>query len=166
MYKVLPVLTELRPLPIAAKLFTDSKYKEFGDSIKERISFENRCRELYCPDTTPKFDKIFKGYFPSFSDSECAYESIQDNSNSFSRKCFTNIYNVGERPSVLTTTAANSNRYGNNIEQYCGQKSSSFYYQGECNSNNENCLDNIYSTKGPYVYDNTEAVDYLIDRYN
>ena len=25
-YKVLPVLTELRPLPFAAKLFTDSKY--------------------------------------------------------------------------------------------------------------------------------------------
>ena len=166
MYKVLPVLTELRPLPIAAKLFTDSKYKEFGDAIKERISFENRCKELNCPDTTPKFDKIFKGYFPSFSDSECAYESIKDNSNSFSRKCFTNIYNVGECPSVLTTTSVNSNPYGNNIEQYCGQKSSSFYYQGECNSNNENCVDNIYSTKGPYVYDNTEAVDYLIDRYN
>ena len=126
MYKVLPVLTELRPLPIEAKLFTDSKYKEFGDSIKERISFENRCRELNYPDTIPKFDKIFKENFPSFSDSECAYESIQDNSNSFSRKCFTNIYNVGECPSVLTTTAANSNRYGNNIEQYFGQKSSSF----------------------------------------
>ena len=96
MYKVLPVLTELRPLPIEAKLFTDSKYKEFGDSIKERISFENRFRELNCPDTKPKFDKIIEVYFPSFSDSECAYESMQDNSNSFSRKCFTNIYNVGE----------------------------------------------------------------------
>ena len=126
MYKVLPVLTELRPLPIEAKLFTDSKYKEFCDSIKERISFENRCRELNYPDTTPKFNKIFKGYFPSFSDSECAYESIKDNSNSFSRRCFTNIYNVGECPSVLTTTSANSNPYGNNIEQYYGKKSSSF----------------------------------------
>ena len=41
-----------------------------------------------------------------------------------------------------------------------------FYYQGECNSNNENCVDNIYSTKGTYVYDNTEAVYYFIDRYN
>ena len=65
MYKVLPVLIELRPLPIEAKLFTDSKYKEFGDAIKERISFENR--ELNYPDTTPKFDKILKGYFPSLS---------------------------------------------------------------------------------------------------
>ena len=58
--------------------------KELGDTIKERFSFENRCRELNCPDITPKFDKIFKGYFPSFSDSECAYKSMQDNSNSFS----------------------------------------------------------------------------------
>ena len=66
MHKVLPVLTELRPLPIEAKLFTDSKYKEFCDSIKERISFENRCRELYFPEITPKFDKIFKDYFPAF----------------------------------------------------------------------------------------------------
>ena len=130
MHKVPRVLTELRLLPIEAKSFTDSKYKESGDAIKERISFENRCRELNCPDTTPKFDKIFKGYFPSFSNSECAYESIQDNSNSFSRKCLTNIYNVGECLSVLTTTSANSNRYGNNIEQYFGQKTSSFYYQG------------------------------------
>ena len=58
MYKVLPVLTELRPLLIVAKLFTDSKYKEFVDAIKERISFENRCRKLNCPDSIPKFDKI------------------------------------------------------------------------------------------------------------
>ena len=166
MYKVLPVLTELRPLPIAAKLFTDSKYKEFGEAIKERIEFENRCKDLNCPETTPKFDKIFKGYFPSFSDSECAFEGIDGILSSFSRKCFTNIYNVGECPSVLTTTSANSNPYGDNIEKYCGEKNSNFYYQGECNSDNENCIDNIYSTKGPYVYDNTEAVDYLINRYN
>ena len=166
MYKVLPVITELRPLPIAAKLFTDSKYKEFGDAIKERISFENRCKDLDCPETTPKFDKLFKGYYPSFSDSECAYEGLDGILSPFARKCFTNIYNVGECPSVLTTSSPNSNPYGDNIEDYCGEKNSNFYYQGECNSDNENCVDNIYSTKGPYVYDNTEAVDYLIDRYN
>ena len=166
MYKVLPVITELRPLPIAAKLFTDPKYKEFGEAIKERIDFENRCKFLNCPETTPKFDNIFKGYFPTFSDSECLYEGIDGFLSSFSRKCFTNIYNVGECPSVLTTASPNSNSYGDYIEENCGEKNPNFYYQGDCNSNNENCIDNIYSTKGPYVYGNTEAVDYLVDRYN
>ena len=166
MYKSIPVITELRPLPIAAKLFTDNKYKEFGDALKERLDYEKRCRNTKCSDTTPKFDKLFQGYFPSFLDSECAYENIQDNSNSFSRKCFTQIYNVGECPTVLTKSSLSSNPYGNNIEDYCGRKSSNYYYQGECDSNNDNCLDKIYSTKGPYAYDNTEAVEYLINRYN
>ena len=52
MCKVLLVLKEFRPLPVAENFFIDSKYKEFGDAIKERISFENRCRELNCPDIT------------------------------------------------------------------------------------------------------------------
>ena len=168
MYKSIPVITELRPLSIAAKLFTDSNYKEFGDAIRERINYEKRCENVKCEDTdtTPNFDKLFKGYFPSFSDSECAYEDIQDNSNSFSRKCFTYIYNVGECPTVLTKSSLTSNPYGEKIENYCGEKTSNYYYQGECDNNNENCLDKIYSAKGPYAYDNTEAVEFLINRYN
>ena len=165
MYETLPVITELRPLPIAAKLFTDSKYKELGDALKERIGYEKKCKNVVCSDTTPKFDKLFKGYFPSVTDSECAFENISDGKESFSRKCFTQLYNVGECPTVLTKSDLSSNPYGTNIENYCGQKDSRFYYQGECNSNN-NCLDNIYSQKGPYPYDNTEAVNYLINRYN
>ena len=142
MYKVLPVITELRPLPIAAKLFTDSKYKEFGDAIKERIAFENRCKDLDCPDTTPKFDKLFKGYFPSVTDTECAFENISDGKNSFSRKCFTQIYNVGDCPTVLTKSDPSTNPYAN-AENYCGQKDSRFYYQGECSNTNTICIDNI-----------------------
>ena len=166
MYKSLPVITELRPLPIAAKIFTDDKYKELGDALKERIAYENKCRNKQCSDKTPKFDKLFNGYFPSVSESDCAYDSTQDGSNTYSRKCFTNLYNVGECPTILTKSSASGNPYGNNIEEYCGQRTSSFYYQGECDSVNYNCLDNVYSQKGPYVYDNTEAVDYLINRYN
>ena len=64
------------------------------------------------------------------------------------------------------TLSARDNPYGDNVERYCGQKGPQFYYQGECNLNNENCLDNIYSQKGPYVYDNKEALNYLINRYN
>ena len=166
MYKSIPVITELRPLPIAAKIFTDSTYKELGDAIKERISYEKKCRNTKCTDTTPLFDKLFKGYYPSVTDSECSYENIEDSDGSFSRKCFTNIYNVGECPTILTKTSTTSNPYGNNVENYCGQKTSSFFYQGECTSSNSNCLDRVYSEKGPYAYDNAEAVEYLLNRYN
>ena len=166
MYQTIPCITELRPLPIAAQIFTDSKYKTLGEALKERISYEKRCRYTQCSETTPKFDNLFKGYFPSVTDSECSYEDISDGKNSFSKKCFTQIYNVGECPTVLTTPNSSTNPYGNNIEDYCSNTGSSYYYQGECNSNNNNCLDNIYSQKGPYAYDNTEAVNYLINRYN
>jgi len=169
MYKSLPTLTELRPLPIAAKIFTDQAYKPLGDAIRERIYYENQCRNQNCvTNATPQFDNLFRGYFPTFSDPECAYEAVNDNKNTLNRKCFTNIYNVGECPTVLTksTLSAKSNPYGDNVEQYCGQKGPQFYYQGECDSNNQNCLDNIYSQKGPYVYGDQEAMNFIINRYN
>ena len=169
MYKSLPTITELRPLSIAAKIFTDQAYKELGDAIKERINYENQCRNNYCDtNKTPLFDRLFTGYFPTFSDPECAYEAVNDNKNTLNRKCFTNIYNIGECPTVLTksTLSPYSNPYGDNVEDYCGQKGPQFYYQGECDSNNQNCLDNIYSQKGPYVYGDLEAMNFIINRYN
>lgn len=165
MYSTIPCITELRPLSIAAKIFTDSKYKELGDALRERIGYEKKCRNLNCNnESTPKFDKLFKGYFPSVTDTECAFENVSDKEKSLSRKCFTQIYNVGECPTILTTSSLGSNPFGNNVDSYCSDKRSIFYYQGECNNNN--CLDNIYSQKGPYAYDNTEAVEYLLNRYN
>ena len=156
MYKSLPTITELRPLPIAAKLFTDKKYEALGNALRERISYENKCRNNKClSDKTPKFDEIFKGYYPSVTDSECAYESIKSTPKTFSRKCFTELYNVGECPTVLTKPTK-SNPYVSNIEQYCNKKTPQFYYQGECGPNNTNCLDRIYSEKGPYIFSNKE----------
>ena len=166
MYKSIPVIRELRPLSIAAKLFTDEKYKELGDALRERLEYEKNCKYYQCDYTTPKFDSLFKGYFPSFSDSECRYEINSETSTTFSRRCFTNMYNVADCPSVLTTSDKYSNPYGDYVEYYCKNTGPQFYYQGECNSDNIYCLDRIYSEKGPYVFDNTEAVDYLINRYN
>jgi len=37
MMKSLPVAIELRPKSIAAKIFTDSSYKELADAIRERL---------------------------------------------------------------------------------------------------------------------------------
>ena len=167
MYKSLPTITELRPLSIAAKLFTNNEYKELGDALRERISYENNCRYKNCgSNLTPKFDKLFKGYYPSFSDSECKYENINsETQNTLSRKCFTELYNVGECPTVLTKSTS-SNPYEFKSEKICGQKKSEYYFQGDCDINNKNCLDNIYSKKGPYVFDDKEALDYIILRYN
>jgi hypothetical protein len=173
MYQSIPILKELRPLPIAAKIFTDQKYKTLGDALRERIQFEDSCKNLKSceSNSTPKFDSLFKGYFPTFSDQECKYSMMGaklDGPYTMNRKCFTNIYNVGECPTIVTKSSpyASDNPYGDHIENYCGKKGFNFYYQGECDSNNKNCLDRIYLEKGPYVYENTKEMDYLINRYN
>ena len=172
MYKTLPTITELRPQSIAAKIFTDQKYSVLGKAITDRINTERECKNKNCPISTLKtktasFDKIFKGYFPSLIDSECTYESsIGGNTNTYARKCYTNLYNVAECPTIVTKSE-NPTQSGLDNDAYCGKKGSNYYYQGEC-TNGRNCLDNMYSAenKCPYVFKNTEAVDYLLNRFN
>ena len=80
MYKTLPTITELRPLSIASKIFTDSKYSELGAAIKARIETERDYKSTNCAANTrktktAKFDSIFKGYYQRLTDAECAYEA-------------------------------------------------------------------------------------------
>jgi hypothetical protein len=172
MYKTLPTITELRPLSIAQKLFTDSKYSELGAALKARLDTERECKATNCAANilqakTAKFDAIFKGYFPSLTDSECAYESsIGGNSKTYNRKCYTNIYNIAECP-TLVTKSVNPTQQGLDNDEYCGRTGPNYYYQGDC-VNGRNCLDNMYSAtnKCPYVFKNTEAVNYLLNRFN
>jgi len=172
MYKSLPTISELRPLSIATKILTDSKYSELGAAIKSRIDTERECKNKDCPASTiktksAKFDSIFKGYYPSLTDAECAYESsIGGNTNTYARKCYTNIYNVAECP-TLVTKSVNPTQQGLDNDAYCGKTGANYYYQGDCVSG-RNCLDNMYSAtnKCPYVFKNTQAVNYLVDRFN
>ena len=172
MYKALPVIMELRPLSIAAKIFTDSKYKELGEAIKSRIDTERECKSTDCSSNTlksktEKFDNIFKGYFPSLTDSECEYESsISGNANTYNRKCYTNIYNIGECPTVVTKSVKPTQK-GLDNDAYCGKTGENYYYQGDC-IDGRNCLDQMYyaDNKCPNVFKNTEAVNYLIKRFN
>ena len=173
MYKSLPTITELRPLPIAAKIFTDRKYIELGEAIRDRINTETKCKNHHCSDdelrtNTRKFDKIFEDYFPSLSDEECAYESdIGGNQNTLNRKCYTNIYNVGDCPSIITKSA-NPTQEGLDEDLYCNKFDPNlYYYQGDCNDKKRNCLDEMYySDKCPNVFKNKEAVNYLLNRFN
>ena len=172
MMKSLPVAIELRPKSIAAKIFTDSSYKELADAIRERLELErycnnNACYRNYINKRTSKFDGIFKGYFSSLLDSECEYENkIGGNEETFNRKCYTNIYNVGECPTIITKSEKpEKEKYFNDL--YCNKYGKEYFYQGECDNTERNCLDEIfYSNQCPNVYSDVKAVKYLIDRFN
>ena len=173
MYKSLPTIAELRPLSIAAKIFTDGKYTKLGEAIRERINTETKCKKHNCPNdelrtNTRNFDKIFEDYFPSLSDKECAYESdIGGNQKTFNRKCYTNIYNVGDCPSIITKSAKPTQE-GLDKDLYCNKFDPKlYYYQGDCKDKKRNCLDEMYySDKCPNVFKNKEAVNYLLNRFN
>ena len=82
------------------------------------------------------------------------------------RKCFTGIYNVGNCPTIITRS---ENPTEDNFEKdfYCNKFGKTYFYQGECNIKKRNCLDQIYySDKCPNVYSNTNAVNFLINRFN
>ena len=81
---------------------------------------------------TAKFDTIFKGYFPSLTDAECLYETlIGGNANTYNRKCYTNIYNIAECP-TLVSKSVNPTQLGLDYDAYCGKTGPYYYYQGDC----------------------------------
>jgi len=172
MYKTLPTITELRPLPITAKIFTDAKYTQLGAAVKSRIDLEAKCGNKKCTASdlklgAAKFDSLFKGYFPSLADTDCAYESlIGGNKETYNRKCYTGLYNVGHCPTIISKSIKPT-QSGLDSGLYCNKFTPKYYYQGDCGKENRNCLDEMYySDKCPNVYKNTEAVNYLLNRYN
>ena len=170
-YRSLPTIMELRPLPMAAKIFIDQSYEELGNALRDRLEIEKDCKEKDCDTSiieSKKFDEIFKGYFPSLLDSECKYETFKSKNNgeTLSRKCFTNIYNVGDCPTIITKSAnPNKNEFEKGL--YCNIYGKKYFYQGECNKEERNCLDNMYfSNKCINVYSNKDALKFIIDRFN
>ena len=172
LYKSLPVAMELRPLSIAAKIFIDESYNEISEALKGRLEIERDCETTDCnintiKSKTEKFDNLYKDYFPSLLDPECSYEStIEGNKKALYRKCYTYIYNVGDCPSIITKsedpTIDNFKK-----DLYCNKKGKAYYYQGECNDEERNCLDGMYySDKCPNPFSNTEAVNYILKRFN
>ena len=134
MYKTLPTITELRPLDIASKIFTNTAYNELGNAIKERLEIERDCKNENCDTNTiksktVKFDTLFKGYFPSLTDSECSYESsIGGNNDTLNRKCYTGIYNVGDCPTIIGKSL-NPTQDGLDKDLYCNKIGNKYYYQ-------------------------------------
>ena len=172
LYKTLPVAIELRPLSIAAKIFADKSYSEISEAIKGRLEIERDCEKTDCDintikSKTEKFDKLFKDYFPSLLDPECSYESSTSGYNEANyRKCYTYIYNVGDCPSIIMKSEdPNIDDFKKDL--YCNKKGKQYYYQGECDDKERNCLDGMYySDKCPNPFSNTEAVNYILNRFN
>ena len=171
LYKSLPTAMELRPLSIASKIFLDFEYKELGDALRNRLEIESKCKSQDCNineirEKTSSFDSIFKDYFPSLLDPECSYESdIEGNQNTLNRKCFTNIYNVGNCPSIIKKSEKPTVEKFQN-DYYCNKYGEHFFYQGECEDTKRNCLDEIYySDKCPYVYSDNDAVNFMLKRF-
>lgn len=171
MAHTMPTVMELRPLPIGGKLFNSEQYIEFADAIRERIKLEKDCGYSLCNRTTieegsKKFDSLFKGFFPSLTESDCEFDSsIKESFKYFNRKCLAVLYNLGDCPTIITKTGKFSPKF-DELDSYCGKETENFYYQGECNGNRK-CLDEIYYTKGPYPFEGTsEKAKYFIDNWN
>ena len=177
-YKSLPTVMELRPLPMASKIFTDSSYNELGNALRGRLEIEKKCKNTNCDISeietkTAKFDELFRGYFPSLLDSECSYESPEsyisiniEDKKVFYRKCYTNIYNVGDCPTIITNSKKPTFQKIED-DSYCNQFGEEYFYQGDCDDSKRNCLDKTYySDKCPNVFSDTKAVKFLIKRFN
>ena len=82
------------------------------------------------------------------------------------RKCYTNIYNVGDCPTVITKSINPTEENFQN-DYYCNKTGVNYFYQGECNNNERICLDRIYySEHCPNPYDNTKAVNFILNNFN
>ena len=175
MINTLPMAIELRPQSIVSKIFKDEKYKELSDALRERMNLEKKCANQQCSEETikqssEKFDGLFKGYFPSLLDKDCQYEpKIKDIKE---RKCIANIYDVENCPIVIEAKKGQESAYPDfgkidNMDEYCNKNDENYYYQKECDGNdNKRCVDEIFYKKGSYPFNVEEKIQYFIDAWN
>jgi len=175
MINQLPTVFELRPQPIIDKIFNDPQYSELAEAIKERLNLEKECGSGLCSDekvqqNSVKFDSIFKGYYPSLTEPDCkAEKNKRINYNYLTRKCITEMYNVGDCPIIIENKMNATQKIYNfyNIDNLCGKSYDNLYFSKECkNDDNKKCLDELFYTKSPYPFrENSEKAKYFIDYY-
>ena len=163
LFKSVPTVTELRPLPIFSKLIKNPEYKEFIEAIYERINLENDyVNGNYIDDNinknSEKFDKMFSSYFPSLKNKMCK-ESFLIN-NKLQLKCLTNIYNIFECPMIITLSDINNKE---NIEKYCNNTDDNLFYMNEIGEERKSIEEIL--TRGYFTYGSPEMEE-LLDRFN
>ena len=172
MLKSIPTVYELKPYSIFYKLFNSVKYANFAEAIRKRIILENECRNKECEksyieENSAAFDNYFSDYFPSLTLDQCKYEeSIGGNQDTNNKKCFTELFNMVDYPSIIKV---DPNQYDNNIENYYQIFNEDTYYiadNEDIKDTKAKSIDDLFS-EVPYVYDkyDTEIKD-LIQRYN
>ena len=180
MYKALPTIMELRPLPILKELFTNKDYKDFADAIKERLNLEkvckknkNTCTKDYINKNNVKFKKMFGDAYPDLTSKDCKltnslYKELKRSKyDMFDSVCMTEMFLPSQCPMVLKKSQLFNPKLttSDSIEKLCGIKNSSLYYvSGDCD--NDNCVDNIYIKDFSYPFKNKEKTQFFIDRFN
>ena len=181
MLKSIPTVYELKPFNIFSELFENSKYKDFGNAIKERIKLEKLCKDKQCTtqeiaENSKIFNKYFINYFPNMDLEHCKYESsIGGNENALNKKCMADIFNIVDCPSIVkvkeTSSSSDFKSTVYNIEDFCDknkQMNEERYFPEKCitNSNNYKCLDELYP-QIPNVFETkTDELKYFINRFN
>ena len=175
MYKALPTIMELLPLPILNELFNNKDYKDFADAIKERLNLERFCKENndecnddYISEHSIKFKEIFNDAFPDLRSKDCKlanYLKLNKTKDSlFDIPCLTEMFLPSECPMFLLKDK-NWNPNINSLKEIYGVKNNSIYYiQDEYTK--EQCIDNIYLQDFPYPYENKGKTQFFIDRFN
>ena len=178
-FKSLPVISELRPLPVVNELFTNENYTEFGEAVKERLELETTCANKNCDaeyvkTKSKKFSALFGSTFPSLSDDVCKISSsknknalkalLNKNAALFSTPCRSNMYNMGLCPASIYKTkdyAPTTADFAKNCENY---GNANLLFDKKCDGKGS-CLDDIYK-KPPYGFADSTKLNYLIDRFN
>ena len=172
MLKSIPTVYELKPYTIFYKLFNSIRYSNFAEAIRKRILLEKECRNKNCEksyieENSAAFDNFFSDYFPSLTLDECQYESsIGGNQDVNNKKCFTELFNMVDYPSIIKVEP---NQKNNNIDNYYQVFNENTYYiadNEDINDTEAKSIDDLFS-EVPYVYDAYDAeIEDLISRYN
>ena len=161
LFKSVPTVTELRPLPIFSKLMEKSEYKEFVEAIKERINSEKEYinnNYSITEENEEKFDKLFSSYFPRLKSNACNEKTTI--ANKLHRKCFTNIFDIFDYQMII---ALDNIKDKKNIEYYCNKSDDNLYYINEMGEERKSIEELL--TKGRFTYGLPEMKIFL-DKYN
>lgn len=93
----------------------------------------------------------------------------QEKEEVFPQKCFTNMFNLFNCPTVmLTNTKEGDIKEPEHLLLYCNQKAKDVYfYNQKCSEDSEkSCLEDFYVKRSIYNLKDTEKRKYLMDKYN
>ena len=175
-YNSIPLLAELRPLPIFSQLFKQSKYKKFAEAINNIYKVEKECKDKVCSESeidslTKTFKEVYGDILPSYADSEC---KLNTNDIYYVNPCRSELYDNVNCPAMVLEDKEQFIIDSSTMENYCGLYNSSILYQDICQNSfkaflstyddTPSCIDSIYNNP-PYPYAKP-TMDEFINNFN